>query len=276
MSRNMNRCSQRRTTVARDRGRPVGLATATGLRADRARPCQPLLSRASGERRSVHERRSRAQAQRARKFARAFWWSARTASATPPGLSERKHSSTEITQHFLQGQVPAHVASKSSHDVSTIAQKLENTAHPVFQSGLHSTSSEDVDLDLVSLAPLSEAWYSGALTPNCSMIYGDGNSERQRSWTEITLHASEGHFPVHMASKSFHEDLDRDTPTSKCIRERENVVHPVNGCGIHSTAHVDEVAERGSAHWSTCVELLRDPIRLRRKPKFAKKKGDPP
>ena len=95
MSRNMNRCSQRRTTVARDRGRPLGLATATGLRADRARPCQPLLSRAS-----VHETRSRAQAQRARKFARAFWWRARTASTTPPGLSERKHSSTEITQHF--------------------------------------------------------------------------------------------------------------------------------------------------------------------------------
>ena len=82
----MNRCSQRRTTVARDRDRPLSLATATGLRADRARVCQPPLSRASGERRSVHERRSRAQAQRARKFARAFWWGARTASATPPGL----------------------------------------------------------------------------------------------------------------------------------------------------------------------------------------------
>ena len=68
MSRNRNRCSQRRTTVARDRGRPLGLATAMGLRADRARPCQPPMSRASGERRSVHERRSRAQAQRARKL----------------------------------------------------------------------------------------------------------------------------------------------------------------------------------------------------------------
>ena len=45
---------------------------------------QPPLSRASGERRSVHERRPRAQAQRARKFARAFWWGARTASARPP------------------------------------------------------------------------------------------------------------------------------------------------------------------------------------------------
>ena len=86
MSRNIHRCPQRRTTVARDRGRPLGLATATGLRADQARPCQPPLSRASGERRSVRERRSRAQAQRARKFARAFWWGARTASATPPGL----------------------------------------------------------------------------------------------------------------------------------------------------------------------------------------------
>ena len=80
----MNRCSQRRTTVARDRGRPLGLATATGLSAGRQPPSQPPLSRASGERRSVHERRSRAQAQRARKFARAFWWGARTASAYPP------------------------------------------------------------------------------------------------------------------------------------------------------------------------------------------------
>ena len=233
-------CSQRRTTVARDRGRPLGLATATGLRADRARPCQPPLSRASGERRSVHERRSRAQAQRVRKFARAFWWGARTASVTPPRLSERKHSSTEITQHFWEGQVPAHVASKSFHDVSTIAQKLENTAHPVHKSGIHSTSSEDVDLDLVSLALLSEAWYSGALTLNCPMTYGDGNSERPRSSTEIKDHASEGLFLVHVASKSFHEDLDRDTPTSKCIRERENIVHPVNGYGIHSTAHVED------------------------------------
>ena len=242
MSRNMNRCSQRRTTVARD-GRPLGLATTTGLRADRARPCQPLLSRASGERRSVHERRSRAQAQRARKFSRAFWWGARTASTTPPGLSERKHSSTEITQHFWEGQVPAHLASKSFHDVSTIAQKLENSAHPVFQSGIHSTSSEDVDLDLVSPAPLSEAWSSGALTPNCSMIYGDGNRERQRSSTEITHHASEGLFPVHMASKSFLED----TPTSKCIRECENILASTQlpawtttamCCGLHCRARL--------------------------------------
>ena len=120
--------------------------------------------------------------------------------------------------------------------MSTIAQKLENTAHPVKKSGIHSTSSEDVDLDLVSPAPLSEAWYSGALTPNCSMIYGDGKRERQRSSTEITHHASEGLFPVHMASKSFHED----TPTSKCVRERENIVHPVIWFGIHSTAHVDD------------------------------------
>ena len=86
MSRNMNRCSQRRTTVARDRGRPLGLATATGFSAGRQPPSQPPLSRASGERRSVLERRSRAQAQRARKLARAFWWGARTASARPPGL----------------------------------------------------------------------------------------------------------------------------------------------------------------------------------------------
>ena len=82
----MNRCSQRRTTLARDRGRPLGLATATGLRAGRQLPSQPPLSRASGERRSVHERRSRAQAQRAKKFAPAFWWGARTASANPPCL----------------------------------------------------------------------------------------------------------------------------------------------------------------------------------------------
>ena len=124
--------------------------------------------------------------------------------------------------------------------MSIIAQKRENTAHPVYESGIHSTSSEDVDLDLVSPALSSEEWYSGVLTPNCAMICGDGNSGRQRSSTEITLHASEEHIPVHMASKSFHEDLDRDTPTSKCVRERENTVHPVNGFGIHSTAHVDD------------------------------------
>ena len=51
----MNRCSQRRTTLARDRGRPLGLATATGLSAGRQLPSQPPLSRASGKRRSVHE-----------------------------------------------------------------------------------------------------------------------------------------------------------------------------------------------------------------------------
>ena len=88
------------------------------------------------------------------------------------GFIDRKRSSTEITQHFGEGQVLAHVASKSFHDVSTIAQKRENTAHPVYESGIHSTSSEDVDLDLVWPALLSEAWYSGVLTPNCSMIYG--------------------------------------------------------------------------------------------------------
>ena len=156
------------------------------------------------------------------------------------GCSERKHSPTEITRHFWEGQAPAHVASMSFHDVSTIAQKRENTAYPVYESGIHSTPSEDVDLDLVWPALLNEAWYSGVLTPNCSMIYGDGCSERQRSSTETTLHASEGHFPVHMASKSFHEDLDRDTPTSKCFRERENTVPHVNGFGIHSTAHMGD------------------------------------
>ena len=114
------------------------------------------------------------------------------------------------------------------------------------------------------LALLSEAWYSGALTPNCSMIYGGGNSERQRSSTEVTHHASERHFPVHMASKSFHEDLDCDTPTSKCIRERENIVHPVNVFGIHSTAHVDDdrdllwpaLLSEARHTGVACVELL--------------------
>ena len=52
----MNRCSQRRTTVARDQGRHLGLASATGLRAGRQRSSHPPLSRASGERRSLHDR----------------------------------------------------------------------------------------------------------------------------------------------------------------------------------------------------------------------------
>ena len=138
-----------------------------------------------------------------------------------------KGSVRRLKSHGTFGtEVPAHVASKSFHDVSTIAQRGENTAYPVYES--------------VWPALLSEAWYPGVLTPNCSMIYGDGYSERQRSSTETTLHASEGHFPVHMASKSFHEDLDRDTPTSNCIRERENTLHPVNGFGIQSTAHMDD------------------------------------
>ena len=93
------------------------------------------------------------------------------------GCSERKRSSTEITRHFWE--------------------------RPVCESGIHSTSSEGVDLGLVWLALLSEAWCSGVPKPNCSMIHGDGFSERQRS---------------HMASKSFHEDLDRDTDLEEFSR----------------------------------------------------------
>ena len=68
----------------RDRGRPLGLATAAGLSAGRQLPSQQPLLRARGERRSVRQKHSRAQ--RARKLARAFWWGARSALANPAGL----------------------------------------------------------------------------------------------------------------------------------------------------------------------------------------------
>ena len=108
MLRSVTPCSPRRNTGAKDRGRPLGLATVTGPRAGRARPSQPPLSRASGERRSVPQRRSRGQAQRARKFARAFWWGACTASTTPPGLSPQSTKTADDAW-----QIPVHVASKN-------------------------------------------------------------------------------------------------------------------------------------------------------------------
>ena len=67
---------------SRDRGRPLGLATATGLRAGRSVPSQPPLLLARGERRSARDTQ-RSRAQRARKQARAFWWGARSALGAP-------------------------------------------------------------------------------------------------------------------------------------------------------------------------------------------------
>ena len=52
---------------SRDRGRPLGLATATGLRAGRSIPSEPPLLLAGGA------------SKRCRKQARAFWWGARSA-----------------------------------------------------------------------------------------------------------------------------------------------------------------------------------------------------
>ena len=67
---------------SRDRGRPRGLATATGLRAGRSIPSQSPLLLARGERRSARDTQ-RSRAQRARKQARAFWWGARPALGAP-------------------------------------------------------------------------------------------------------------------------------------------------------------------------------------------------
>ena len=63
---------------SRDWGRPLGLATATGLRAGRSIPSQLPFLLARGERRSARDTQ-RSRAQRARKQARAFWCGARTA-----------------------------------------------------------------------------------------------------------------------------------------------------------------------------------------------------
>ena len=82
----MNRRSQRRTTVARDRGRPLGLATPTGLSAGRQLPSQPPVSRVSGERRSVHMRDAHSHRRSAQGNLLAPSGGARTASANPPGL----------------------------------------------------------------------------------------------------------------------------------------------------------------------------------------------
>ena len=67
---------------SQDRGRPLGLATATGLRAGRSIPSQPPSLLARGERRSARDTQ-RSRAQRARKQARAFWWGARSALGAP-------------------------------------------------------------------------------------------------------------------------------------------------------------------------------------------------
>ena len=67
---------------SRDRGLPLGLATATVQRAGRSIPSQPPLLLARGERRSARDTQ-RSQTQRVRKQARAFWWSARSALGAP-------------------------------------------------------------------------------------------------------------------------------------------------------------------------------------------------
>ena len=88
------------------------------------------------------------------------------------------------------------------------------------------------------------------------MTYGDGNSERQRSSTEITHRASEDIFLFTWRQRVFKRtSTARDTPTSKCIRKRENIVHPVNGFGIHSTAHVDDDRD---LFWPALLSEARD------------------
>ena len=66
MSRNMNRCSQRRTTVTRDQGRPLGLATLrrslelTG-RARVSRPCREPAESVAASMRDAHAHKRSAQ-----------------------------------------------------------------------------------------------------------------------------------------------------------------------------------------------------------------------
>ena len=111
MLRSVAPISRRRNTGAKDRRRRLHLATVTGPRAGRVRPsrpcCVPARRVAASPR--VPERRSRAQAQRARKFARAFWWGACTASTTPPGLSPQPTKTV-----YDAWQIPVHVASKNT------------------------------------------------------------------------------------------------------------------------------------------------------------------
>ena len=95
------------------------------------------------------------------------------------GYNEREHPLSEITQHEWEGPIPVHVASKS-------LRERENTAHPVNGFGIHSTACVDVDRDLLWLALLSEARYTGVLVLDCSD--GDGYSEREHSSNEITQH----------------------------------------------------------------------------------------
>ena len=113
----------------RDQGRPLGLATAAGRRVGRQPPSQPPLLLARQERPSVLGRRSRAQQQRARKLARAFWWSSRAATTTPSGLNAMHE--TEV--------------------------------------GMNTTANEDIDHDTMWLSSLSEDRQPGTPAPNCSM-----------------------------------------------------------------------------------------------------------
>ena len=81
---------------SRDRGRPLGLATATRLRAGRSIPSQPPLLLARGERRSARDTQ-RSRAQRGRKQAPAFWWGARSALGAPGLVTVQ--SDNPVTEH---------------------------------------------------------------------------------------------------------------------------------------------------------------------------------
>ena len=62
------------TLFHQNRGHPLGLVTASGLRTGRSVPLLPPLLLARGERRSVRTNRSRAHGVRSHTVARAFWW----------------------------------------------------------------------------------------------------------------------------------------------------------------------------------------------------------
>ena len=93
---------------SRDRGRPLGLATAKGLRAGRSIPSQPPLLLARGERRSARDTQ-RSRAQRAWKQARAFWWGARSALGAPGFVTlQTDYPATEYV-------APAPSSSRAAH-----------------------------------------------------------------------------------------------------------------------------------------------------------------
>ena len=188
-------------------------------RARVSRPCREP----AGRRRSVHERRSRAQARRARKFARAFWWRARTASATPQGLE----SFLMADNALRHGRVSAIREEPNVQFVSlpTCAKQSGAVGH-----------------DALWPALLNEAWHSEIPVHNCSLTYTAMDAVRG-SVRRLKSHSTFGRdkFLLTWSQRAFTTcpQLHRNVRTQRILStSRESTQLPVRTstsirCGLH-------------------------------------------